>query len=119
MSKLKEGENLDLEHWVRTWRQLCKQASENQNCESCKKRNGERAKEECEQAYQQIKEMIQKPEVTEEWKEEKAKEFLEMAYAITRTKPDIAEHRINLKFVKQSFIRSFVEEITKKEEEDG
>lgn len=71
------------------------------------------------QAYQQIREIIKKPEVTEEWIEEKAKEFLKMAYAITRTKPDIAEHRINLKFVKQSFIRSFVEEITKKEEEDG
>lgn len=55
---LKKG-SLDLEHWVRSWRQLCKQASENQNCESCKKRNGERAKEECEQAYQQIKERIQ------------------------------------------------------------
>ena len=51
------------------------------------------------QAYQQIKEMIEKPKVTEEWIEEKAKEW---GYWSERQRKIIKD-----------FIRSLVEEITK------
>jgi hypothetical protein len=51
---------LDLGHWIRTWRQICKQTSENKNCEFCKKRNGNKAKSECDANFQAICRFIEK-----------------------------------------------------------
>ena len=59
------------------------------------------------QARRQIRELIQKPEVTEEWIKEKAKELNnEIILELNKGNPyDIA--------IYQNFIRSLVEEITK------
>jgi len=54
------------------------------------------------QAFSQIREMIQKPEVTEEWIEEKAKELLSKSFYLGIYK-DINKAK--------DFIRSLVEEI--------
>ena len=65
--------------------------------------NYKETKAKYEQAHQQIKEMIQKPEVTEEWIEEKAKKICKV----------IEEHEVymGLPFW-ENFIRSLVEEIS-------
>lgn len=42
--------------------------------------------------------------------EEKAKEFLKIAYAVTRTEPNLMEHRINIKYIEEEFIKPFVKD---------
>lgn len=58
--------------------------------------------------------LIERPEITEEWIEEKAQKFLKLAYTITRTEPDIMEHRINLNFIKEEFLSSLLNELSAK-----
>ena len=62
------------------------------------------------QAYKQIKEMIQKPQVTEEWIEEKAKDLHHELFGELDEEDYI--HGGEFLDIKQ-FIRSLVEEITK------
>lgn len=62
-----------------------------------------------EQAYRQIKEMIQKPEVTEEWIEEKAREVHDKFLAV----PDDCDYKCTAMGIIKDFIRSLVEEIRK------
>ena len=60
-----------------------------------------------EQAHQQIKELIQKPQVTEEWIEEEAKKLLSLMHQCTHfsfNTPTGQEER-------KDFIRSLIEEI--------
>ena len=61
------------------------------------------------QAYQQIKEMIQKPEVTEEWIEEKAKELITM---VANLYPHETSPCVIPKSNAKDFIRSLVEKLT-------
>ena len=62
------------------------------------------------QAYKQIKEMIQKPGVTEEWIEEKAKELITM---VANLYPHEGNPCVIPKSKAKDFIRSLVEEIKK------
>lgn len=61
-----------------------------------------------EQAYNQIKEMIKKPEVTEELIEEKAKELLNSLFT-----PSANTHCYLLPLI-EKFIQSFVNELKEK-----
>jgi len=84
------------------WRDMCGLYAEDHDydCDNCKEAFFATP---CKQAYQQIKEMIQKPGVTEEWIEEKVKEFLKKTYG----KPI---YPISVKDL-TGFIRELVEEI--------
>ena len=87
------------------WGNECRNCAEHHNY-SCE--TGCPHQPRCEQAYQQIREMIQKPEVTEEWIEEKAGELSEMSLYW-----DVDSKRtwnIN-KTEAKDFIRSLVEAI--------
>ena len=84
MSELSQGELLSR---LEEWRNVARQALANLWIE------------EDEQAYQQIRELVQKPEVTEEWIEEKANWLFKKSWvpiSIDRAK---------------DFIRSLIEEI--------
>ncbi len=67
--------------------------------------------EKCRQASQQIKEMIQKSQITEEWidnfVEEKAKEFIARANVAIQN-PEAHKQQLN---IAKDFIRSLVEEL--------
>ena len=58
-----------------------------------------------EQAYQQIKELIQKPEVTEEWIEEKARAMYQTSIIFPHNTPETIVYKC------KEFIRSLVEEV--------
>ena len=62
------------------------------------------------QAYQQMEEMIKKLEITEEWYKERAEELI--------IKLDLIGCPISVRKARE-FIRSFVEEIIKKERQRG
>ena len=68
---------------------------------------GDQKERKSNQAYQQIKEMIQKPEVTEEWVEEKANILYEK---ITELNPSLPTY--SFLEIAKDFIRSLVEEIS-------
>ena len=59
-----------------------------------------------------IEQWSKKPEVTEEWIEEKAKKVTALFYRLTQHEPYLENHQINLQQAKD-FIRSLVEEIKK------
>lgn len=61
------------------------------------------------QAYQQIEEMIQKPEVTEEWIEMKAKELRDLMIHVLKSYQEMSHKEGGDKL--KDFIRSLVEEI--------
>lgn len=88
MSELNQGELLAwLNIWVRRWSMMS-------------------GKEK--QAYQQIREMIQKPGVTEEWVEEKAKKLITMVSSLY---PHEGNPCVIPKNKAKDFIRSLVEKI--------
>ena len=72
--------------------------------EGCKKCPSKKL---CKQARKQIKEMIQKPEVTEEWLDEKAREVLDVLYKNLFYGRDYADRMEKIK----DFFRKLVEEI--------
>lgn len=96
MSKLKKEELL---HYLE---KVCSY------CPHLKKPTSEGYCIEYQQAYEQIKEMIQKPEVTEEWIKEKARELHEMCSYADRTHGFM--YTISIDSAKD-FIRSLVESI--------
>lgn len=99
MSKLKKGV---LSGQVDTWLICCKHDGIKVygNCKKCP------CEEICKQAEQQIKKMIQKSEVTEEWIEEKAKEMIEIISNYCFSVGELGNARPDA----MRFIRSLVEE---------
>ena len=101
MSELSKDELL---RQVEMWLLGCTHDTEipHEGCKYCP------SKKECKQANRQIKEMIQKPGVTEEWIEEKAREIHDGVMGINFKNCDYncgAMERL------RAFIRSLVEEI--------
>ena len=66
------------------------------------------SKKECKQAEKQIKEIIQKPEVTKEWYEEKARDLITM---VANLYPHEGNPCVIPKSKARNFIRSLVEKI--------
>jgi len=94
MSKLSEGRLIE---WVRYW-QGYRYSGMLENADN----------EEKQEAGEQIVAMIKKPGVTEEWIEEKAKEFLAKTNISVQT-PEAVKQQLK---IIQDFIRSLIEEIS-------
>ena len=99
MSKLSEKRLIE---WVRHW-QGYRYSGMLENADA----------EEKQEAGEQIVALIQKPEVTEEWYNEKAKMFTTLMYNLTQHEPHLENHHFNQLKVKD-FIRSLVEEMPAK-----
>lgn len=104
MSKLNKEELLGQ---VDTWLICCKHDGI-KVYGSCKKCPCEKV---CKQAEQQIKEMIQKPQVTKEWIEEKANQLQKLLQSKTTLAYKGVEKFYFSYQALESFIRSLVEEI--------
>ena len=100
MTKLNQGELLEELRQIK----ICVQAWEILNPKKVSW-TGKR-----EQAYQQIKEMIQKPEITEEWIEEKAMGLITM---VANLYPHEGSPCVIPKNKAKDFIRSLIEEVKK------
>ena len=105
MSKLNQKE--ELLGQIDTWLVCCKHDGIKVygSCKKCP------CEEICKQAEQQIREMIQKPGVTEEWIEEKARMMINIIQMFALESQGKLKEKSDIFKTTEDFIRSLVEEV--------